>query len=203
MYFSVNLEFCEQRSVNLTRYSDGLWAGRWDDRGSIPGGGWEFVQPALEPIQPRIQLVPEALSPGVKRPGGNHSPPSSAEVKECVELYLHSPIHLHGVVLSWKIAHRQLYLLWLRGYNILTFIFNSWPGTFSSDGVFREVVFGDWVIDSSRRSTTCYVVLNFLKCFYQRVEDSSLSVLLYRNVLKISPYICTVLRLFYSFMDPR
>jgi hypothetical protein len=29
----------------------------------------------------------------VKRPGGeaDHSPPSSAEVKECVELYLHSP----------------------------------------------------------------------------------------------------------------
>jgi len=25
---------------------------------------------------------------------------SSAEVKECVELYLHSPVRLHGVVLS-------------------------------------------------------------------------------------------------------
>jgi hypothetical protein len=44
----------------------------------------------------------KALSLGVKRPGreGDHSPPSSAEVKECVELYLHSPIRLHGVVLS-------------------------------------------------------------------------------------------------------
>jgi hypothetical protein len=33
------------------------------------------------------------LSPGVKWPGreADHSPPSSAEVKECVELYLHSP----------------------------------------------------------------------------------------------------------------
>jgi hypothetical protein len=29
----------------------------------------------------------------------DHTPPSSAEVKECVELYLHSPIRLHGVVL--------------------------------------------------------------------------------------------------------
>jgi hypothetical protein len=31
--------------------------------------------------------------PGVKRPGreANYSPPFSAEVKECVELYLHSP----------------------------------------------------------------------------------------------------------------
>jgi hypothetical protein len=39
---------------------------------------------------------------GVKRPGreADHSLPSSAEVKECVELYFHSPIRLHGVVLS-------------------------------------------------------------------------------------------------------
>jgi len=38
----------------------------------------------------------------VKRPGrdADHSPPSSAEVKEWVELCLHSPIRLHGVVLS-------------------------------------------------------------------------------------------------------
>jgi hypothetical protein len=37
---------------------------------------------------------------GVKRPGreADHSPPSSAEVKECVELYLQSPIRLHSVV---------------------------------------------------------------------------------------------------------
>jgi hypothetical protein len=43
-----------------------------------------------------------ALSPGIKRPGRetDHSPPSSDEVKEFVELYLHSPIRLHGVVLS-------------------------------------------------------------------------------------------------------
>jgi hypothetical protein len=42
--------------------------------------------------------------PGVKRPGreADHSPPSSAEGKECVELYLHSPILLHGVVLNLK-----------------------------------------------------------------------------------------------------
>jgi hypothetical protein len=43
-----------------------------------------------------------ALSLRVKRPGreADHSPPSSAEVKECVELYLHSPICLHGVVFN-------------------------------------------------------------------------------------------------------
>jgi hypothetical protein len=39
--------------------------------------------PALEPTQYPIQWVPEALSPGVKRSGreADHSPPSSAEVK--------------------------------------------------------------------------------------------------------------------------
>jgi len=52
--------------------------------------------------QPPIQWVPGALSLGVERQGreADHSPPSSAEIKEFVELYLHSPIRLHGVVLS-------------------------------------------------------------------------------------------------------
>jgi hypothetical protein len=49
--------------------------------------------PALVPTQPPIQWVPGALPLGVKRPGreADLSPPSSAEVKEHVELYLHSP----------------------------------------------------------------------------------------------------------------
>jgi hypothetical protein len=57
---------------------------------------------ALGPTHPPIQWVPEALFLGVKRPGRetDHSPPSSAEIKEWVELYLHFPIRLHGVVLS-------------------------------------------------------------------------------------------------------
>jgi hypothetical protein len=48
---------------------------------------------ALWPTQPPIQWVPGAISLGVKRPGreADHSPPSSAEVKEWVELYLNSP----------------------------------------------------------------------------------------------------------------
>jgi hypothetical protein len=47
----------------------------------------------IGPIQAPIQWVPGALSLGVKRPRreADHSPPSSAEVKEWVELYLHSP----------------------------------------------------------------------------------------------------------------
>jgi hypothetical protein len=57
---------------------------------------------ALGPTQPPIQWVPGTLSLGVKRAGreADHSHPSSAEVKELVELYLHSPIRLHGVMLS-------------------------------------------------------------------------------------------------------
>jgi hypothetical protein len=48
---------------------------------------------ALGPTQPPIQWVPGTLSLGVKRQGreADHSPPSSAEVKERVKLYLHSP----------------------------------------------------------------------------------------------------------------
>jgi hypothetical protein len=45
-------------------------------------------EPALGPTQPPIQWVLVALSLGVKRPGieADHSPPSSAEVKECVDI---------------------------------------------------------------------------------------------------------------------
>jgi hypothetical protein len=48
---------------------------------------------ALGLTQPPIQWVPGDLSLVVKRQGreADHSPPSRAEVKECVELYLHSP----------------------------------------------------------------------------------------------------------------
>jgi hypothetical protein len=60
------------------------------------------VQNGSGPAKPPMQWVPAAPSLGVKRPGreADHSPPSIAEVKECVELYIHSPIRLHGMVLS-------------------------------------------------------------------------------------------------------
>jgi hypothetical protein len=43
--------------------------------------------------QPLIQCVLAALSLGVKRPEreADHSPSTSAEFKECVDLYLHAP----------------------------------------------------------------------------------------------------------------
>jgi hypothetical protein len=70
------------------------------------GGGAKLIflfttvsRTALGPTQPPIQWVRGALFLGVKRPGreADHSPPSSTEVKECVELYLHFPN-----TLSWR-----------------------------------------------------------------------------------------------------
>jgi hypothetical protein len=80
------------------------------DRGSrvrFPEGAGNFslhhrVRNGSEAHPASYTIDSGALSLGVKRPGSeaDHSSPSSAEVKECMELYLHSPIRLHGVVLS-------------------------------------------------------------------------------------------------------
>jgi hypothetical protein len=59
---------------------------------------------ALGPTQLPIQWM--GFFPWGKSTGheADHSPPSSAAVKECVGLYLHSPIRFHGVVLSMGTA---------------------------------------------------------------------------------------------------
>jgi hypothetical protein len=56
---------------------------------------------ALGPTQPPIQWVPGALSLGVEQPGyeADHTPPSSAKVKNVWSYTAIPPIHLHGVVL--------------------------------------------------------------------------------------------------------
>jgi hypothetical protein len=53
---------------------------------------------ALEPTQPPIQWVPGALTLGIKRPGleADHSPPSSAEVKNAWSYTSTPPVRLHG-----------------------------------------------------------------------------------------------------------
>jgi hypothetical protein len=81
-----------------------------DDRGSrfrFPEdlGIFFFItasRTALGPTQPPVPWVPGSLSLGVNRPGreADHSPPSSAEVKKCVDLYRHSPN-----TPSWRGAH--------------------------------------------------------------------------------------------------
>jgi len=80
----------------------------WMIKSSSPGRGWEFFSSPWHPDQ--IWGPPSLLSNGyqgifhlgVKQPGSetDHSSPSSVNIKECMELYLHSPIHLCGMVLS-------------------------------------------------------------------------------------------------------
>jgi hypothetical protein len=77
-----------------------------DGWGSIPGRGKISLfsiksRPALGPIQPPIQWVQGALSPGIKRPGrqADRSPSSSNEVNNGGAVAPHSPIRVHGAVL--------------------------------------------------------------------------------------------------------
>jgi hypothetical protein len=67
---------------------------------------------ALGPSQPPIQGVPGALSLGVKQPGreADHSPPSSAEVKNACSYTSTTPVRLRGVVLSYAQGRFYLYL---------------------------------------------------------------------------------------------
>jgi hypothetical protein len=76
-------------------------------------------RPPLGPTQPPVQLVPGALSLEVKRPGreANYSPPSSAEIKECVELYLR-----FRNTSSWRGAQLKRH----RGNFTFTFFNSSW-----------------------------------------------------------------------------
>jgi hypothetical protein len=68
---------------------------------------WKFslhhrVQNGSGPTQPPIQWVPGTLSLGVKRPRreADHSPPSSAKVKNAWSYTSITPIRLNGVVLG-------------------------------------------------------------------------------------------------------
>jgi hypothetical protein len=64
----------------------------------VPAGAGSFslhhrIQDGSGPTQPPNQWVLGALLMGVKWPESeaDHSPPSSAEVKEYIGIYLHSP----------------------------------------------------------------------------------------------------------------
>jgi hypothetical protein len=59
-------------------------------------------RPALGPTQPSIQWVPGALPPVAKRPGreADYSTPNSSGGQENLDLYIHSPMRLYGVVLN-------------------------------------------------------------------------------------------------------
>jgi hypothetical protein len=105
-------------------YSGGLRAGRPGIR--VPAGAGNYSlstapTPALWHIQPPIQWVPGAPSFRVQRLGreADLSPPSSSEVKECVELYFRSPS-----TPSWRGAQSkaqgQLYLTFSANFYTFT-----------------------------------------------------------------------------------
>jgi hypothetical protein len=85
-----------------SRYSDLLWAGRSGDPDPLEAKFLTTVKPTQEPTQPPIQWV-QGLFLGVKRPerGVDHPPPSSADVKERVEVYLHFPCMPSWPVFVW------------------------------------------------------------------------------------------------------
>lgn len=68
----------------------------------------QFQQPGLFRSCAKNELPcaggPPSLYPGAKRSERqtDHPHPSSVKLKACVELYLHSPTRLHGVVLKAK-----------------------------------------------------------------------------------------------------
>jgi hypothetical protein len=86
--------YCSLRKVHmLSRYSDSLRAGRSGDRIAV-GARDFFASVQTGPVAyPASSTMGTGLFPGVKRPGrgADYPPPTSAEVKGRVELYLYSP----------------------------------------------------------------------------------------------------------------
>jgi hypothetical protein len=66
----------------------------------------------MGPTQPPIQWVPGTLSLGVQRPEreADHSPTSSAEVKNVWSYTFIPPIRFRYMVLSYRKAQGKLYL---------------------------------------------------------------------------------------------
>jgi hypothetical protein len=75
--------------------------------------------PALRHTQLHVQWVP-VLNPGVKRSGRgvDNSPPSSAGVKERVELYFYSPLGTSWPILGWNYLD-CLSIKWVKTLRIL------------------------------------------------------------------------------------
>jgi len=116
---------------NILRYTRRIWQKQWlfcprinpseawysavgiatfyglDGPGIESRWGWDFPQPSrpvLGPTQPRIQWAP--VFPGDKMAGSWRWPPtpSSAEIKESVELYLYSPSGHSWPVRGWTLT---------------------------------------------------------------------------------------------------
>jgi len=107
--------------IQMLKKSSLLWCFKLNLGFDSWGGGLGIFlfstvyRPVLGSTQAPIHWVPGALSLGVKRPGreADHSPPSNAEVKECVELYLHYPNTFSWRDVQLKIQGQlYFYLYW-------------------------------------------------------------------------------------------
>jgi hypothetical protein len=111
--------FSRRTLLHVGTYFNFIWAMSWmfgvlefDSRREL--GSFLFIiasRPALGPTQPPIQWVPGALSLGVKRPGreADHSPPSSAEVKNAWS-YTSTPQY---VFMAWcLVKHRDNFIFY-------------------------------------------------------------------------------------------
>jgi hypothetical protein len=96
----------QRATVSQLVYRISYWVDNWD---SIPGIGRDFFSPP-DPDRPRdpssLLLIPGALSPGVQRPGSeaDHSPPSSAEVKNAWS-YTSTPKYFF--IVRYLVKHRN------------------------------------------------------------------------------------------------
>jgi len=99
------------------RYSDSLPVRRSGHR--ICAGVGERTRFSA-PVQASPRSGPASCTgrtwslPGVKRPrcGVHHPSPSSAKVKEKVEIYFHSPSGPSWSVLEWTLPHRNTFFVW-------------------------------------------------------------------------------------------
>jgi hypothetical protein len=107
----------------LSRYSDSLRTGRSGDRVPVVARFSAPIRTGSE-ANPAFCTMGTRSFPGVKRAGRgvDHPPPSSAVVKERVELYLYSLTGLSWPVIRWSLP-LMLYgngwwkSMWLRGGN--------------------------------------------------------------------------------------
>ena len=84
--------FLDSGPGQIGRYSDSLRAGRSGNQ-ILVGVTFSALVQTDPGAHPPSYTMGTGFFPGVKRPGhgDDHPPPSSAEVKERVELYLYSP----------------------------------------------------------------------------------------------------------------
>ena len=105
----------------------------WTVRGSNGGGSEIFRTRPHRPCGPPSNIYNgyRVSFPGVKRPGSdvNHPPPSSADVKERINLYLYSPSGTHGLLQSY------LYLYPYRHINVCHYMIKVSVGYYHTKGL--------------------------------------------------------------------